>query len=169
MKDLAAISLGELLAYDEHEVTRWHEWFKRQPAEILDLPTKIAEGNDLRWLLFHIFAVQLRYAEWLLELPTRSKEEFLGMPRQSVEDLFTIGAHARKLLADFADKATPEELAKVLAYSSPNFKLSATKRKCFLQSILHGDRHWAQIAALVREAGYKTDWVHDIVMSPAMQ
>lgn len=167
--ELSAISLNELLAYDEHEVTRWHEWFKKQPADILDLPTKVAEGNDLRWLLFHIFAVQLRYAEWILERPSRSREEFLAIPRQTVDELFAIGAQARTLLGKFIENTSAEDLQKVLAYDSPKFKMSASKRKCFLQAILHGDRHWAQIAVLVREAGHKTDWVHDFIVSPVME
>ena len=171
--DLAAISLGELLAYDEYEVTRWREWFSKQPPEILDIKTGTAAipdaGDDLRWLLFHIFAVQLRYAEWILNLPQKSKEDFMAMPRATLADLFSIGEQARKLLAEFAERTTLEELAEVVEYNSPKFKMKASKRKCFLQAILHGDRHWAQIAVLVREAGYKTDWVHDFIMSPTME
>lgn len=163
---ISAISLGELLAYDEHEVTRWHEWFRRQPAEILDLKTEIASAGDLRTLLLHVFGVQLRYAEWLND---DKRTDAINLPHDTVEELFAIGTRSRALLAQFVAKTTPEDLAVVLTYERGNFKMSATKRKCFLQSVLHGDRHWAQVAVLVREAGYKTDWIHDFIMTPAMQ
>jgi uncharacterized damage-inducible protein DinB len=170
--DLSAISLGELLAYDEHETNRWREWFSKQPPELLNTKTGIMampEGDDLRWLLFHIFAVQLRYAQWILNLPLMTREEMIALPRTTLDELFAIGDQARKLLAEFAAKTTIEELAEVVEYSSPKFKMKASKRKCFLQAILHGDRHWAQIAVLVREDGYKTDWTHDFIMSPTME
>jgi uncharacterized damage-inducible protein DinB len=34
---------------------------------------------------------------------------------------------------------------------------------------MHGIRHWAQLATLLRQAGYKTDWSHDLLMSDALE
>jgi len=33
---------------------------------------------------------------------------------------------------------------------------------------LHGVHHRAQLATLLRQQGYKQDWIHDIVLSDVM-
>jgi uncharacterized damage-inducible protein DinB len=44
----------------------------------------------------------------------------------------------------------------------------ASARKVILHAMLHGLRHWAQLATIVREHGHATDWFHDILMSDAL-
>ena len=34
--------------------------------------------------------------------------------------------------------------------------------------MLHGIRHWAQIATALRKAGYKQDWPHDFIFTEAV-
>jgi uncharacterized damage-inducible protein DinB len=38
----------------------------------------------------------------------------------------------------------------------------------FAHAMLHGVRHWAQLATALREAGHGTDWGHDFLFSDVM-
>jgi uncharacterized damage-inducible protein DinB len=35
--------------------------------------------------------------------------------------------------------------------------------------MIHGIRHWAQIATVLRQRGYPTQWFHDILLSDALR
>ncbi len=43
--------------------------------------------------------------------------------------------------------------------------LSSSKRKIVAHVLLHGVRHWAQIATLLRQKGYRQDWLHDFIVT----
>jgi uncharacterized damage-inducible protein DinB len=43
--------------------------------------------------------------------------------------------------------------------------LTASRRKIFIHALLHGVRHWAQLAACLRQQGYKQDWQHDFIFT----
>ncbi len=36
-------------------------------------------------------------------------------------------------------------------------------------AVVHAIRHWAQLATLLRQQGYKTDWQHDVLFSDAIR
>jgi uncharacterized damage-inducible protein DinB len=38
----------------------------------------------------------------------------------------------------------------------------------FAHAMLHGVRHWAQLATALREKGHGTDWGHDFLFSDVM-
>ena len=54
----------ELLKYVNGETARWREFFATNP-KALDVAVSIAGTNNVRDMLLHIFAVELRYAERL--------------------------------------------------------------------------------------------------------
>ena len=47
--------------------------------------------------------------------------------------------------------------------------VSGSIRKFLTHIALHSTRHWAQMAMLMRQQDYKTDWQHDSVVSDAMK
>ncbi len=61
---MTGISCQELMHYAEGETRRWQEFFRQRP-DALDLDCDIAGASDIRGLVLHIFAVELRYAERL--------------------------------------------------------------------------------------------------------
>lgn len=158
------LTFAEMLASDEYEVERWHKHFQAHP-DLFDLPTQIAGAGTLGGLLLHIAGVQVMYSYWLLEwaLPNLDK-----VPA-TIDGVFGAMEEARGNLRLFLDRATPEVLAKIIDFRRDDFSLHCTRRKAFVQAMLHGDRHWAQIAVAVREAGHPTNWIHDFVFSPAME
>ncbi len=161
-----ALSFRELLEHDEFETEQWHEWFRKHP-EALDKKIELAMQHDVRGVLFHIFIVELRYGERLLEQPETAND---ALPKQSVDELFAIGAAARKKYREFLARASDEDWRKVISFKTLSVgQMSATKRKCFVHSLLHGMRHWAQLATVLRQQGIKADWHHDFMFSKAME
>jgi uncharacterized damage-inducible protein DinB len=161
-----ALSFRELLEHDEQETGRWHEWFRVHP-EALDGKMELAMMHDVRGVLFHIFAVEFRYAERLLE---SGETPYDDLPKGSVDEIFGIGAKARERFREFMARATEADWNKVISFKTLSIgQFSATKRKCFVHALLHGMRHWAQLATVLRQQGTKADWHHDFIFSQAMK
>ena len=103
---MRGLSFGELLDYSAEESNHWRDFFKQHP-DALDLPCDIAGTKTVREVVFHIVAVQMRYAERLLNMPVtefetlaakiaqgKPGEELFALSRKSFEDLrsFAIAA-----------------------------------------------------------------------------
>jgi uncharacterized damage-inducible protein DinB len=88
-----------------------------------------------------------------------------AVPADDVEDLFAFGAESRRalreLLASFPDSEwdAPREM------SFGTHSWTVTSRKMIFQAATHELRHWAHVAAFVRQAGYKPGF-HDVIASP---
>ncbi len=164
---LAVISFADLLAANEAETQKWRKWFDEQPATVLDVPLSIALAKNVREFLLHIFAVELRYAERLAGLPITDYET---LPTGSVAELFGIGDRARGMYRDYLAKATDDDLASIMEFPTRTAGIiRSSKRKMFAHAMLHGVRHWAQLATALREACYPTNWGKDFLYSPVME
>jgi uncharacterized damage-inducible protein DinB len=162
----AELSFAEMLDANERETAKWQSWFERQPSKILDIPLDIALAKDVREFLLHIFAVELRYAE---RLTGSTVTEYEALPTGSVQELFGIGDSARGLYREYLSRATDGDLVTVMEFPTRTAGvLRATKRKMFAHAMLHGVRHWAQLATALREKGQGTDWPHDFLFSDVM-
>lgn len=164
---LAQISFADLLNANQSETQKWRAWFDSQPAAVLDVPLSIALAKNVREFLLHIFAVELRYAERLKGLPITDYE---ALPTGSVQDLFGIGERARAMYRDYLATASDADLATVMEFNTRTAGIiRSSKRKIFLHAMLHGVRHWAQLATALREAGYDTNWGKDFLYSDVME
>lgn len=162
----AALTYAELLNHDEQETRQWHDWFRRHPGA-LDIKMELAMQHDVRGVLLHIFVVELRYGERLLEQPETLNE---ALPKQTVDELFGIGATARKKFREFMARATDADWNKTISFKTLSIgQMSASKRKCFVHALLHGMRHWAQLATALRQQGTKAEWHHDFMFTKAME
>ncbi len=159
----AALTFSKLLQYVNEETARWHEFFQSNP-KALDVPVSIAGTKNVREMLLHIFAVEFRYAERLNGVTEVAPYE--AHPRETVEELFAIGDQARQKLAEYLAKAN--DLDHVLTFPTLTAgTLSASKRKIVVHMLLHGVRHWAQLATTLREAGFPQGR-HDFLFSNVM-
>jgi uncharacterized damage-inducible protein DinB len=163
----AQISFTELLAANEAETRNWRKWFDGQPASVLDVPLSIALAKNVREFLLHIFAVELRYAERLQGVSVTAYET---LPTGNIADLFGIGDKARAMYREYMARAGDKDLATVIEFPTRTAgMLRSSKRKIFLHAMLHGVRHWAQLATALREAGYPTNWAKDFLYSEVME
>src|SRR6185312_8851634 len=162
MSDRCVFSADELLKFCFAETQRWREWLAAN-QKLLDLPIDIAQAKTVRDLILHIVAVDLRYAERLLG---ERVTEYNELPASTLEELFSTADRGREKLETFLRRATDVEWKQVLSFSTRSAgTLSSSKRKIFIHTLLHGMRHWAQLATYLRQQGHKQPWAHDFILS----
>ncbi len=163
----AGISLGELFAYTTAETRRWGAWLREQPHEILNLPAGTGRTATVRQLIHHIVIVERRYADRLRGDPLTPYETHAD---GSIDQLFLAFEDARARLVEWTRSATEAQLAERIEFTTITAgTLEASARKIVLHTVLHGIRHWAQLATVVRQHGYATNWMHDVLMSDAVE
>ena len=162
MSVTCAYTYDELLEYTNDETEKWRVWFEAHP-EALDVPFADGRLATVRGLLIHIFAVELRYAERVSDRDVTSYDDIHA---QSAAEIFALGTRARKLLAEYIATMTEADAAVVLTFPTMTAgTLTATKRKITSNAFLHGIRHWGQLATVLRAAGFRTQWGHDLLLS----
>ena len=169
-----SVGFSELLDHTQQESRRWHEWFNLH-SQALDVSIDIAGSATVRDLLSHIVFVDLLFAEWLLGQsitlaaitdPVRFTN---SIDKTSPDAIFTVADSALLTWRKVLEKTHDEKWDEMMSFPVPTANIKASRRKCFTHAFLHGTRHWAQLATALRRAGYKRDWQHDFIFSPAMQ
>jgi uncharacterized damage-inducible protein DinB len=162
----AALTFREMLDWTAAETARWHGWLTAQPPAVLDLPHGTGRTATVRGLVHHVVAVERRYADRLLGGPVA---EYHDVRADSVEALFAEAAEARARLERFLAGADEAALARRLTFETLTAgTFTASARKIVAHALLHGVRHWAQLATALRQAGHPTDWGHDLLLSDAL-
>lgn len=161
---IAGIEFAELLDYTAQETSRWKELFVKNPAA-LDLAIDIAGTGTVRRLLQHIFFVELHFANAVLGLPPVS---FESLSAGNVNQLFAVNEEAMLKYRQFLSTAKPEDWTDKVDLG-PRVDFKPSKRKLVTQALTHSMRHWAQMATFLRQQGFKQDWVHDFLLSNAME
>ena len=161
-----ALSFRELLDYTRVESERWHRWLAAQPSGVLDLPVGVGRTATARGLIHHIILVERRYTDRLRGEPITTYE---SVPNDSLDTLFGVFADTRTRLDEWLATATDADLARRLEFQTLSAgTLTASAHKIVVHLLLHGVRHWAQLATALRQQGHATDWPHDILMSDAL-
>ncbi len=163
------IAFSELLQYNRNETERWRQWFEQNPAALqvpIGPPEK--ETANIRGMLTHIFFCDFFYAE-LLSGKVRPFDEYEKIPHTTFEELFALADSAHQNLSDFICASSPETMNEVISLSWPPEKpITGTRRKMLAHTLLHGLRHWAQIATALRQNGFTTGMEHDLLFSTAL-
>ena len=161
-----ALSFRELLDYTHVETEQWHRWLAAQPSEVLNLPVGTGRTATVRGLMHHIIVVERRYTDRLRGEPITRYED---IPSDSLDVLFAAFADTRARLEAWLDTASDADLSRRMEFQTLSAGIqSASARKVVVHLLLHGIRHWAQLATALRQQGYATDWMHDILMSDAL-
>jgi len=160
-----ALTLRELLDYTRDETEHWHHWLAARPPQVLELPVGEGRTATVRGLVHHIIVVERRYTDRLRGEPITTYE---SVPSHSLDALFGVFTDTRQRLDEWLASATDADLARQLEFQTLSAgTLSASARKIVVHLVLHGVRHWAQLATALRQQGHATDWPHDILMSDA--
>lgn len=159
---MRGLSFGELLDYASEETNHWRDWFAKNPPA-LDLACDIAGTKTVREVVLHIVAVQMRYAERLLNQPVT---EYGELGSKTAAELFTLAEKSAEDLRSFAVSANDADWDGSLTFPTRSAgTLTASRRKIFVHALLHGIRHWAQLATFLRQQGYAQDWPHDFIFT----
>ena len=162
---MRGLSFGELLDYSAEETRRWGDFFNKNPAA-LDLRVDIAGAKSVREVVIHIVVVQARYAERLLNLPVSEYSSYEAMSPQAI---FASAEKSAEDLRSFAVAANDADWDGTLTFPTRSAgSLTASRRKIFVHALLHGVRHWAQLATFLRHEGYKQDWQHDFIFTSVL-
>jgi len=169
MTDLngTALSFRELLDYTHAETEHWHRWLAAQPREVLALPAGSGRTATVRGLVHHIIVVERRYTDRLRGEPVSN---YADIPSDPLDAMFAVFADTRTRLEQWLASASDDDLAQVLEFQTLSAgTLTGSARKIVVHLLLHGVRHWAQLATTLRQQGHATDWPHDILMSDALE
>ena len=148
---LCALRCEDLLGYGDSLAGQWREWFELN-AGALDAECDIASTGTVRKLVQHIFAVELRFAQRLLEEEITPYEQLVI---DTLEELFAIHTRAAEKYARFLGTATESAMVEVIEVKTRSGGTwNVSRRTIFVHSQLHSARTWAQLSTLVREAGY---------------
>jgi uncharacterized damage-inducible protein DinB len=116
----------------------------------------------------HIWGVELRWAQRIAGLPVMRKEE---VPVSSLDALFALHSKAVEIYRGvLADSEWDWEAIVSLNYDwLPAQAQKCTRRKVMAHGLIHSQRHWAQLATLVRTAGEPSGFQGDLLFSLAMR
>ena len=160
--DRCALSYGTLLEFTSTEHHRWHDWFVERP-KAWAVPFGTGRMATIGGVVMHIFGVELRYAQRLLDQEVTQWEDFR---QTSIDDVFELGDNARAQLVQFLTSAPEAELDRVLTFQTLTAGIvTASKHKIASNIFLHDIRHWGQIATVLRQNGFADQWSHDMLLS----
>ncbi len=162
-----AITFDELLAWNDQASAYWKAHFDANP-NLLDLPCGIGGAATVQGFVRHIWGAELRWAQRLAGVPETPMEK---IPAGPLDALFDLHSQAFEIFRSVL--AAPEN-----TWSDPfvlNFdwvppeQRTVSRRKVAAHALFHSQRHWAQLATLVRSAGFPSKFRGDLLFSPALQ
>jgi len=156
------LTADEMLAWLEMTSTKWRALIEEHP-EILEIPCDVMGVGTVARLLQHIVAVELRFGEQLSGLPAT---EYAAIPFDSAAAIYATHERAMRLLGTLLAGDGDWDARFEFVTRSMGTMRSSRKTVLF-HALLHGMRHYAQLATLVRQHGIKPGWQMDYLMMDA--
>ena len=159
------VSAENLVNWNDTTAQRWRDFIHANPL-VFALPCNIRNGTTVADTLRHIVAVELRYAQRLAGLPESPYEE---IPKDSIDSL--IAAHELALGLVRSLLANPDyDWSAELNFDTISLgRLRASRETILLHLTLHSIRHWAQLATLARQSGFKPTWPMDYLFAESQR
>ena len=163
----AAITLQELLTWSQEAAKFWKAHFEANPA-LLELPCAIDDAGVVQVLVRHIWMADLRWAQFVSGQPMTPRPD---LPKSPFSALYGMHEQAAKMFQSLLDDpATDWNETITLAYDwLPADLRNASRRKLMAHALLHSQRHWAQLATLLRNAGFPSNFWGDVIFSRALK
>jgi uncharacterized damage-inducible protein DinB len=163
----AAITLEELLDWNDESSTFWKGLLEDNPT-LLQLPCDIGSVANVQQFIRHIWGAELRWAQRLAGVPETPRDAVPAGPLDALFDLHLLaGPLFRELLANPAYDWDATYTLDV-SWLPPHARTS-THRKILAHALFHSQRHWAQLATLVRAAGFPSGFNGDLLFSSALR
>jgi uncharacterized damage-inducible protein DinB len=161
-----AITLDELLAWNDEASKFWKSHLDANPA-LIELPCGIGGAANVMQFAGHIWAVELRWGQRIAGLPQLAKEDVPAGPLAALFDLHIKAVGVYRALLDDPALQWDEMMALDFPWLPPDMR-SFSKRKIAAHALFHSQRHWAQLATLVRTAGFPSGFKGDMLISSAL-
>ena len=161
------VTLEELLAWNDQAAQFWKAHLDANP-ELLGLSCDIGGTKNVQEFVRHIWGVELRWGQRLAALPVLAKED---TPAGPLEALYLLHREAMEIFRNLlAAQEENWESAYVLDFEGvPAEERAVSRRKVAAHTFFHSQRHWAQLATLVRAAGFPSKFRGDLLFSPALR
>jgi uncharacterized damage-inducible protein DinB len=163
---IPAITLDELLAWNQEASNFWKAHLDTNPA-LLELPCGIGGTANVMEFAGHIWGVELRWGQRIAGLPQLAKEDVLFDSLDALFELHVQAVQVFRALLD--DPALNWEETMTLDYNwLPPQARTFSRRKVAAHALFHSQRHWAQLATLVRAAGFPSGFKGDLLLSAGL-
>lgn len=159
------ISGEKLVAWNDATAQHWRNFIIANPP-ILALLCDIRNGKTVADTLQHIVAVELRYAQRLAGLPESPYEE---IPKSSIDSLHAAHELAIGLVRSLLSNPDYGWSTELNIDTISAGRLRASRETILVHLTLHSMRHYAQLATLVRQQGFKTNWPMDYLFAEAQR
>ena len=156
MSDLS-LSGDDLLAWNNLTARKWRDFITAHPA-VLQVPCDIRESANVGQTFQHIMAVELRYAQRLAGV---LESDYTSIPYNTADELLTTHEQAVALFRSVMDDPAYDWLHEIEFMTITAGRLKMPRKNVFIHAMMHGIRHYAQLATLVRQHGFKPDWPMD--------
>jgi uncharacterized damage-inducible protein DinB len=161
------ITFEELLIWNDESARFWHEHLGANPT-LLELPCGIGGAETVQALVRHIFGAELRWAERLASHPETPREAVPAGPLDALFDLHVRAVNIfRQLIANPTEDWEATYTLEV-KWIPPEMR-ALSRRKVLGHALFHSQRHWAQLATLMRSAGFPTEFRGDLLFSSALK
>ena len=160
---MVALTGEELLAWSDSTAEHWRKLFEAH-EDLLAVPCDIVGVKSVGELMQHIVAVPLRYAERLAELPETSYD---AIAYDTTAALFATHAQAMELFRGLLSDPAYDWAEEIEFTTRRMGVLRASRKTIFVHALMHGVRHYAQLATLARQHGVAPDWQMDYLLMGA--
>ena len=160
------ITLQELLAWNQEASNFWKAHFDSNP-HLLELACGIGGAATVHDFVRHIWGVELRWNQRLAGLPVTPKED---VPAGPLDALFELHKRATEIFTGLLaaqDESWNETCILDMDWVPPGLR-SVSRRKIAIHALFHSQRHWAQLATLVRNAGFPSGFMGDLLFSTSI-
>ncbi|HTB97563.1 MAG TPA: DinB family protein [Terracidiphilus sp.] len=163
----AGLTFVELLGWDQETSSFWKSHLSENP-HLLELPCSIGGAESVQALVRHIWGAQLRWAERLAGLPETPKE---AVPDGPLDVLYAVHVRAAAIYRDLlaGPEASWDGDYTLHVHWIPGGQVTLSRRKVMGHALLHSQRHWAQLATLLRVAGYPSEFRGDLLFSSSLR
>jgi len=151
-----SLSAEEMLAWNDRTAKTWRDLVEHDPGVLL-LECDIYGVSTVGQLLQHIVAVETRYAQ---RLSGAAETPYEAIPYSNAAEIF--GAHHAATEIFRAELAKGGDWDAKFEFQTLTMgRARASRKTVFFHAQMHSIRHYAQLATLVRQHGFKTTFPMD--------
>jgi uncharacterized damage-inducible protein DinB len=160
-----AIAHEELLAWNLESSRFWKAHLDANPA-LLELPCGIGGNATVQAFVRHIWGAELVWSQIIAGLPVTDYQVWPHGPLDALFDLHLSAVQNFRALLDNPAVSWDERTVHY-PWRRPE-QPQPTPRKALAHVLLHSQRHWAQLATLVRAAGFPSGFKGDFLFTSAL-
>jgi len=161
------ITLQELLIWNQDASNFWKAHCDANP-HLLELACGIGGTTNVQEFVRHIWGVELRWNQRLAGLSVTPKEDVPAGPLDALFELHMSATVIFTGLLAASDESWNELYSLDMDWVPPE-KRTVSRRKEAVHALFHCQRHWAQLATLVRNAGFPSGFKGDLLFSLALR